>query len=154
MSRAWYGSLQNRIEENRQLVDEIKVGTGMTEYSWSDRHAYEVISVKDQKHVTVRELSHRHIGDVEMDNNWELFSDENNKTMELAKRGNYWYSVSTWTADILDKLDDSNEGIRIRLALAMNGIEIEKLRAKGEIKKYHRVNVSFGRTDYHFDYEF
>lgn len=30
MSRKWYGSLDNRVEENRQYCDEIKVGTGVT----------------------------------------------------------------------------------------------------------------------------
>lgn len=148
-----YGSYVNRVQENKMFTDEIKVGTGMTEYSWSDRDAYEVIEVKDQKHVTVRELSHRHIGDGSMDNKWELYSDENNRTMELVKRGKYWYSVSHWTADVLDQIN-SEDGWRIKLALAMNDIDPDKLKAKGEIKRYHRVNVSFGHADYHYDYEF
>lgn len=27
---------------------------GATEYCWSDRHAYEIIAVKDERHITVR----------------------------------------------------------------------------------------------------
>ena len=49
MSRKWYGSLNNRIEENRMFTDEIKVGTGVTKYSWSDRDAYEVVEVEDTR---------------------------------------------------------------------------------------------------------
>ena len=36
------GSLNNRLEENRMFCDTIEVGTGMTEYLYSDRHAYEL----------------------------------------------------------------------------------------------------------------
>lgn len=149
MTRKWYGSLQNRIEENRQYVKEIEVGTGMTEYGYSDRHAYEVIEVADQKHVKVRELDHKHVGDGCMDNNWELISNENNPVRELAKRGNYWYYVTTVTADVLD-----DDDIQTKIWLAINGIDTDKLRAKGVIKKYHRANVSFGVANYYFDYEF
>ena len=39
----WYGSINNRIEENRMFCDVIEVGTGVTEYSWSDRHASQEI---------------------------------------------------------------------------------------------------------------
>ena len=63
MSRVWYGSLNNRLEENKQFCETIEVGTGMTEYSYSDRHAYEVIEVTDQKHVKVREYDHKAAGE-------------------------------------------------------------------------------------------
>ena len=35
-----YGSFNNRMEEGRMFCDEIKVGTPMTEYYYSDREAY------------------------------------------------------------------------------------------------------------------
>lgn len=149
MARQLYGSLQNRLEENRQFVDEIKVGTGMTEYSYSDREAYEVIEVKDQKHVTVRRYDHKHVGDGCMDNNWELVSNENNPTYDMVKRGNYWYYEVTISADLLDSDD-----WQTMLFLAHNDVDPDKLRAKGVIKKYHRANVSFGRANYYYDYEF
>ena len=149
MSRVWYGSLQNRLEENRQFTDLIEVGTGMTEYMWSDRHAYEVIEVIDQKHVTVRELDHRHIGDGCMDNSWELISNEDNRVRHMVKRGNYWYDEVTITSDLLDRGD-----IETMLFLAHNGVDADKLRAKGTLKKYHRANVSFGTAEYYYDYEF
>lgn len=95
MARKWYGNLTNRIEEDRQYTPEIKVGTGMTEYLWSDRHAYEVIAVKDQKHVTVREYDHKLKGDA-FSNDWELISNPENRTKEMNKRGKYWYEVHSY----------------------------------------------------------
>lgn len=150
MSKVWYGSLNNRIEENKMFCEEIKVGTGMTEYSYSDRHAYEVVEVKDQKHVKVREYDHKHIGNGCMDNHWELISNENNSVKTLTKRGNYWYWTTIVTKDILDKIDK----IETRLFLYHNNIDIDKLKEKGKITRYHRANVSFGVADYYYDYEF
>lgn len=152
MSRVWYGSLQNRLEENRQFCDEIKVGTGMTEYSYSDRHAYEVIAVKDQKHVTVREFDHRHVGDGYMDNNWELISNPENPERKLEKRGDWWYWVSEIiiTEENRHQLDDP----MTRLQLAVAGWDVEKLIAKGKQSRRQRAKVSFGVAEYYFDYEF
>lgn len=155
----WYGSLQNRLEENNQFCDEIKVGTGMTEYMYSDRHPYEVVEVIDQKHVKVRELDHKCIGGA-YSNDWELISNEDNPIHLMSKRGKYWYRTVEVTADILDDLkraeetEDVNEEFRIALFLAHNGIDREKLREKGKVTKYHRMNVSFGTAEYYYDYSF
>jgi hypothetical protein len=150
MTRRWYGSFQNRLEENRMFCDKIEIGTGMTEYSYSDRHAYEVVEVKDQKHITVRRLDHKHIGDGSMDNNWELISNPENPTYEMTKRGDKWYWTVTVTADILTEPVE----IETWLFLCHNNIEADKLREKEKITRYHRANVSFGRADYYYDYEF
>lgn len=157
MARKWYGSLQNRLDENRMFTEEIKLGTGMTEYSYSDRHAYEVVEVQDQKHVKVRELDHKHVGTGEMDNTWELISNENNPVYSMTKRGNYWYWTVKITSDILDEIEketDMNRKINMQLFLAHNDVDPEKLREKGKMTKYHRANVSFGRADYYYDYSF
>lgn len=143
-----YGSLNNRMEENRQFCKEITVGTGMTEYSWSDREAYEVVEVKDQKHVSVRRYDHELDGEP-MSNTWKLVSNEENPVYHMAKRGNYWYWEVTITSDLLD-----DEDIQTRLFLAHNNVDPDKLREKGTIKKYHRANVSFGVASYYYDYEF
>ena len=89
----WYGSLCNRIEENKMYCEEIKVGTGMTKYSWSDRHAYEVVEVINQKHIKVRELDHKKADDVAMSNNWILTSNKNNRVEEMVYRYNHWCFV-------------------------------------------------------------
>lgn len=149
-----YGSLNNRLEENHTFCDEITVGTGMTEYFWSDRHAYEVIAVKDQKHVTVRELDHIHVGDGCMDNSWKLVSNENNRVRNMVKRGKYWYDEVIITKDLLDIDRDTNDSFRFSMFLAQNNIDPEVLRQKGTIKRYHKANVSFGIANYYYDYEF
>ena len=155
MSKTWYGSINNRLEENRQFVEEIKVGTGMTEYFWSDRHAYEVVEVKDQKHVKVREYDHKHVGEA-YTNDWELISDESKPVQSLTKRGKYWYWTVTVTTDILDEIEKADEmrKVDLQLFLCHNNISIDDLKAKGKITRYHRANVSFGKADYYYDYEF
>lgn len=90
----WYGSVENRLEENKMYCKEIEVGTGMTKYSWSDRHAYEVVEVKNQQNVFVREYDAKGVG-VPMSNEWELISNPNNPVHELKFRYNHWYWVHT-----------------------------------------------------------
>ena len=157
MARKWYGSLNNRLEENRQFCDEITVGTGVTEYDYSDRHPYEVIEVISQKDVIIRGLDHKHIGDGSMDNRWELVSNEDNPTYELVKRGKYWYSKVVVTSDILDEMEtttDNEKHFRIAMFLANNNVVPDTLREKGKVTRYHRWNVSFGKAEYYYDYEF
>lgn len=150
----WYGSLDNRIEENRQFCETIEVGTGMTEYSWSDCHAYEVIEVTDQKHVKVREYDHKHVGGVPMTNNWELISNEENPTMSLVKRGKFWYSTSTITPEEAKEILEGND-IDAKLWACHNNFDLEEIIASGKKKTaYHRKNVSFGVARYYYDYEF
>ena len=146
----WYGNVTNRIEENKMFCNEITVGTGMTEYHYSDRDAYEVVEVTDQKHIKVRKYDHKIKGEHYMgNNNWELISNPSNPVKTLTKRGNYWYWTTVITSDILESDDFST-----RLWLATHGIDTEKLAKNGKITKYYRAKVSFGVADYYFDYEF
>ena len=92
MSSKWYGNVINRILENPKTTPEIVVDMGMTQYFWSDRTAWEVIEVKSQRHVIVRELNHKLIGEP-YSNDWELSSNENNRTKELIRPKKYWYEV-------------------------------------------------------------
>lgn len=154
MSRVWYGSLNNRLEENKQFCEEIKVGTGMTEYFYSDRNAYEVVEVADQKHVKVREYDHKHVGDGSMDNNWELISNPENPVMALVKRGKYWYSAVTITPEMAKEIFEGKD-IDAKLWACHNNFDLPAIIASGKKKTtYHRMNVSFGVADYHYDYEF
>lgn len=151
MSNKWYGSLQNRLEENHRFCETIEVGTGMTEYLYSDREAYEVIAVRDQKHVTVRKLDHKHVGDGSMDNRWELISNPENHKRDMTKRGNYWYFTGSITVEEMEELEKDPNGL---LWLAQMGYDRDKIRKNGKQTKYHRANVSFGVADYYYDYEF
>ena len=147
MSRKWYGSLNNRLEENKMFCDEIKVGMGMTEYSYSDREAYEVTRVIDQKHVFVRKYDHKAVGEP-MSNNWELISNPNNPEIEMVFRYGSWQSVSVWNQQKIDEWIEKNGYF-----VDFYGVQ-EKLKSKPEVKVYHKRKVSFGKADYHYDYEF
>lgn len=154
----WYGSLNNRIEENRQFCETIEVGTGATEYLWSDRHAYEVIAVKDQKHVTVREYDVKRPDtdkDYSYSNEWVLVSNEKNPAIELVKRGKYWYTVSTCTVERAKEILDKSDNLDERLWACHNGFDLQAIVSEGkDKKKYHKHNFSFGVAEYYYDYEF
>lgn len=66
----WYGSLNNRIDEGK-TYGEIKVGTGVTEMCYSDRHLYEVVEVIDEKHLLIRECDWKIISGSEQDGSAE-----------------------------------------------------------------------------------
>jgi hypothetical protein len=148
MSRVWYGSIDNRLEENKQFCKTIEVGTGVTEYYYTDRRAYEVVEVKDQKHITIREYDHKATGEG-FTNKWELISNENNRTIELVKRGNYWYEAKTATINDVNSVD-----INVRLWVALNGFDIEKIKQSGKQTKYTKRNISIGVAEYYYDYSF
>ena len=153
MSKVWFGSINNRLEENKQFCEEIKVGTGVTRYDWSDRHAYEVVEVIDQKHVKIREYDHKHIGEP-MTNKWELISNEENPIITLTKRGKYWYTVCEITPEEAKEIFEGND-IDAKLWACHWGFNLPEIIEKGKSKKsYNRWNVSFGKAEYYFDYEF
>lgn len=121
MGKRWYGSVTNRIDENRMFCPTIEVGTGVTEYLYSDRNAYEVTRIIDQKHVYIREYDVKPAGEP-MSNNWDLISNPNNIEIEVKFRYKNWHKVFR---------DE-----------------------KGKITGYRKMNLSFGRADYYYDYEF
>lgn len=51
----WYGSLQNRILE-RTIPAKPEIGMGVTEIYYSDRRAYEVVEIIDDRHIKVRRM--------------------------------------------------------------------------------------------------
>lgn len=151
MATRWYGSLNNRIAEAGKDAEEIKVGMGVTEFFWSDREAYEVTEVKDQKHITIRKYDHIHIGEA-YENKWELVSNPNNPSIHLTKRGNYWYVVVTLTKE--DIADYEEWDIDRKLWLCHLGFDITVIREKGKQTKYSKKNIRIGYADYYYDYEF
>lgn len=159
-----YGSLNNRMEENKMYCKEIKVGTGMTRYDWSDRHAYEVVKVIDQTNVFVREYDHVKNGEA-YSNNWKLVSNENNPVIELKLRNGVWYRVcyyskEAWLNNAKDMAKENTEKVEIyyNYCKAMSGLtdkEKEKIENGKTVKKLRKFgNVSFGVAEYYYDYEF
>lgn len=92
MSTRWYGSLQNRLMED-SAMPKPEVGMGVTEMLWSDRSPYEIVEVKDDRHVLIRALDYKRI-----DNNgfsecqeYEYYPNENNPVtmIFLTKKGEW-----------------------------------------------------------------
>ena len=152
MSSNWSGSLQNRLLENKQFVKEIKVGDGVSEYFYSDVHPYEVIAVKDQKHITIRKMDHKAAGPC-YTNEWELISNEHNPVYELTKRGKYWYRVYKITSEEMESIL-SGDDIDQKLALCHIGFDRDVVRKNGKQTKYIKMNISIGHAEYYYDYSF
>jgi hypothetical protein len=167
MKRKVYGSLNNRVDENKMFCEEIKVGTGMTKYFWSDRHAYEVVIVIDQKHVFVREYDHKMKGQP-MSNEWELISNENNPLIEMKFRYGHWYEVNRCFYEnahhkaikLVDNGTCKTYQAAFNYVLFANNVhfkdekELQDFRNGKEYIKYNKVNVSFGIAEHYYDYEF
>lgn len=150
------GSFQNRLFENKMFCDKIEVGTGVTEYMYTDRRCYEVVDVIDDKHCYIRELDAKLVGEA-YSNDWELYSNENNPVMYLTKRGKYWYSTVTATADMIKEFDsevDEHQRFTNLMWLIHNNFDRDIIIKKGKQTRYHRLNISFGVTDYYYDYSF
>ncbi len=142
-----YGSVNNRFDENKMYCKKIEVGTGATIYHYSDRDAYEVVEVIDQKHVFIREYDHKGIGQP-MSNQWELISNENNRVRELVFRYNHWNEVTRYTKEIVNRIKERDGFFRNEREI------LSKLETQKEVKVYDKINISFGVADYYFDYEF
>ena len=86
----WYGSVTNRIEERMEGAKP-EVGMGVTEYFWSDREAYEIIEVIDEKHFKMRKYDVKNVGSGYGDNSWELISNPDGYVYEMVFRYGKWY---------------------------------------------------------------
>lgn len=151
MSRL-YGSLTNRYSENRMFVPEIENGTYVTEYLWSDRHAYEVVKVIDQKHVFIRRLKSIRTDNWGMSDaqNYRYESDEKASEKELVKRGEYWYEVFTFSKERYDAV--MKEVGWCTWPLTEN--QWKRINEGKVVKRYSKINVSFGTADEYYDYSF
>lgn len=92
MSRAWYGSVQNRIMES-SAMPKPEVGMGATECGYTDRHPYEIIEVADDRHIIVRALDYKRTDDNGMSDcqDYEYSSNPENHTAKLflTKKGEW-----------------------------------------------------------------
>lgn len=137
----WFGSLENRIEENKMFCEEIKVGTGATEYLYSDCHPYEVVKVINQKHVFVRSLDHvKKENSSPYDNDWNLVSNPNKPIHELKFRYGKWHWVHHYTKESLER------------RVLIPKVIYDKLQKQDEAVTYEKTNISFGIAKYYYDY--
>lgn len=92
MGKRWYGSINNRLDENRMFCKDITIGTKVTEYLYSDRNPYEVTKVIDQKHVFIRAYKCIPTGEP-MSNNWAIISNPENPEIEIKFVWHHWRKV-------------------------------------------------------------
>lgn len=165
MAKKLYGNIYNRIGENKMYCDRIEVGTGVTEYQWSDRHPYEVVKVIDQTHIYIRELDHKLKGSA-YSNDWELISNPSNPLIELKKHKNIWCQVLTYTKEKwqqeaqqqYEKGKVKSPQIWYDYVSCMANLtekQRQKIEAGKTVKRLRKFgNISFGVAEYYYDYEF
>lgn len=160
-----YGSLNNRLNEGRQLVNEIKVGDGVTEYMYTDRHAYEVTKVVTQNNIFIRKLDTQRIDTNGMSDSQEyrFISNNKNAEIELVKRNGCWYRVENFDRKTWLKNAEKDNAFKSANAAynyykAMSGLtakQLEKIEQGKEVKKYVKMNnISIGVTSEYYDYSF
>lgn len=87
----FYGNVINRLQENGGSVRP-EVGMGVTEYLWSDREAYEIVEVVNDKHFKMRKYEAKNIGSGYGDNSWELISNPDGYVYDMYFRyGSWWH---------------------------------------------------------------
>lgn len=163
----FYGCLTNRLEEGKQFVDEIKVGTGVTEYYYSDRKPFEVIEVITQQHIIIRELDSKRIDNNGMSDaqSYEYISNEKNPKYELVLRNGIWFKVyeinkNTWLARAEQMVKENSFktcDAAYRYIKAMAGLtdkQYEKVELGKSVKKYIKMNISIGFANKYHDYTF
>ena len=148
-----YGSLNNRLEENKYYNgtnNNLEVGTLATVYYYSDRHAYEVVEVKDQKHIKIRQLEAKRIDNNGMSDSqhYEYSSNEKNSIIELENTKYGWKQVTRYNLDLYNKIKSI-----LGYVLWTNDI-VEKVMQGKEVKRTNKISISFGIADEHFDYSF
>lgn len=165
------GSLTNRLEENCYFdgtLNNIKVGTLCTVYYYTDRHAYEVVEVKDQTNLVIRRLKAVRVDGYGMSDaqNYRYESDPTAKAKEIKLTKNGWRYVDTFTAEGFKKCCENmkqnckNEEAAVNLAKFywkqnLTDKQFEKVLGGKEVTKLQsKVNISFGVADEYYDYSF
>ena len=162
-----YGSLNNRLEENQMFVDKIEVGTLATEYHWSDRTPYEVIEVINDKNVVIRQLDAKRIDNNGMSDcqEYEYTSNEKNYSVEITLRNGKWYKVNRMSKEkflksaerIRDDFKDRSVEKAYNYCVAMSGLtqkQRERIEQGKEVKRFNKIDISFGKAEKYFDYSF
>lgn len=113
----WYGSIENRLDEGKTF-GEIKVGTGVTEMCYSDRHPYEVVEIIDDKHLLIRECEHIRISGSAQDGSAEYEYklkpyEEVFLTKELLNDNYRMLMISAYNPKLYKKILSSHVGDKI-----------------------------------------
>lgn len=155
----WFGSVNNRIEENHIYGKELYVGMGATQYYWSDRHPWEVIKVingqRGQEEVIVRELEWKVVKGSCQDGSaeFEYYSKENNPTRHLRNKKGKWYEVDFIS---LEGLKGQDEWRKQCVLANLTETRRKKVLAGGEVRVERKCSEgwSFGHAEYYYDPSF
>ncbi len=162
----YYGSVLNRLQENQMICSVIEVGTGVTEYFFSDRIPYEVTKVLNQEHVFIRRMNAIRIDKNGMseDQEYEYKSDTSAPEIELVKRSNgVWlrvdyYSKEKWLEMTKQHRISDNIQVEYNYYKLMSGLttkQLEKIERNKEVKRYSKFGrISFGIMSCYHDYSF
>lgn len=142
-------SISDLVKEiSSDIPPVISIGDCATEYCGHDMYPYEVVGVKDQKHICVRELGHK-LKDVSDWNciHWDLYSTEDYPIIPIDKEGDSWYRDDTY------RIEDWDDSIDNRVYLASEGIDYDELKEKTIIRKHVKMDITFGTANYHTCYD-
>lgn len=162
-----YGSLNNRLEENRINVEEIRAGQGVTKYSYTDRTPYIITKVINQNNFYIREMRAERTdsnGMSEMQE-YNYFDDLTKPEEEIIIKKGAFYRVRRYSKESL-----LNKAEQLKASFKSNGKEKaykyllcmapltdkqrEKIEQGKEVKHYDKINISVGVMEKYFDYSF
>lgn len=160
-SRRLEGSFTNYLMGNNSSTPE--VGKGATLLSYSDRYPAEVLEVSaDGKRCVIREMSHRakNSEDNMGHQDWDIFPNPDAPTETLVYRNGAWRKVieqivydNNWDASFSNHIERWEEEKRI--GLRDEEFNLRLMKGITKIKRsYDKVNILFGRVEYHYDWEF
>lgn len=160
-----YGSLQNRLMEGRDFTNgDIKVGTGVTEVLYSDRHAYEVIAVKDQNHFTIRRMKATPTGEY-MSNTWKLESDETQPSYDIERINGVFYDVNYLTKEkVMKRAEKALKEVFVPgtpiekaidyVTMYLTEKQKERVLSGKQVKLKSKMNITIGIQQEYYDYSF
>lgn len=156
----WYGNLTNRLEEGRQF-EEIKPGTDITMYLWSDRHCYYVTEVIDEKHIKVKPwiVIADHSKPCRMGHqDWLYFKTykEANDYLKSFGFNGYREDLETIEEDWVFRYNKWMRMFRYTEENYCTDREKKSLEKKGYYDRFSDLSgkVSFGVRDYFYDWTF
>lgn len=159
MSKRWYGSVSNRIEEGHNYNEDklIHEGDDITEYLWSDRHCYYVHKVIDQKHILVLPYyvcaDHSKEGGIGHQN-WLYFKtikEERQYINDCIDKG----LITGLEKESLENIKEPTPREWVYRYNHWYEVIKEEFGHKLDKPKYVRVDhISFGVRDYYYDWSF
>lgn len=87
---------------------------------------------------------------------YEYSSNADNYTVDIVKRGQYWYTASTLTKDELEAIENNPafDFSNMRARLWASRFDHDKVRKNGKQTLYTKINISIGHAEKYCDPSF